>query len=76
LDPELGEIDVLERRIEGAVQFIDGLKKREEELKTKLRALEDENRRLKVESENLGKAREEARDKVEALIEKLKLIEG
>ena len=76
MDPELGEIDVLERRIEGAVQFIDGLKKREEELKTKLRALEDENRRLKVESENLGKAREEARDKVEALIEKLKLIEG
>lgn len=76
MDSELGEIDVLEKRIEGAVQFIDGLKKREDELRTKLRVLEDENRRLKVEGENLVKARDEAKNKVEALIEKLKLIEG
>jgi FtsZ-binding cell division protein ZapB len=75
LDPEMAEIDILEKRIEGAVQFIDGLKKREDELKTKLHILEDENRRLKAESENLARAKEEARGKVEALIGKLKLIE-
>jgi hypothetical protein len=75
LDPELGEIEVLEKRIEGAVQFIDGLKKREDELKNRLRILEEENRRLKAESESLARSREEARVKVEALLGKLKLSE-
>lgn len=75
MDPELEQIEVLEKRIEGAVQFIDGLKKREDELRNKLRLLEEENRRLRAESESLVKGREEARSKIEALLGRLKLTE-
>lgn len=69
------EIDILEKRIEGAVKFIDGLKKREDELENRVRNLEDENRRLKAESESLVRSRDKARSKVQALLEKLKLVE-
>jgi FtsZ-binding cell division protein ZapB len=69
------EMELLEKRVEGAVQVIDGLKKREDQLTQRLRTLEEENKRLKVEGENLAKSRDEARSKVQALIDKLKLLE-
>jgi FtsZ-binding cell division protein ZapB len=75
VDSEIREIEILEKRIQAAVHLIDGLKKREDDLKDKLRGLEDENKRLKVETEGLAKAKDVARGKVQALLDKLKLIE-
>lgn len=75
MDSEIREIEILEKRIQAAVHLIDGLKKREDDLKDKLRGLEDENKRLKVETEGLAKAKDVARGKVQALLDKLKLIE-
>jgi FtsZ-binding cell division protein ZapB len=69
------EMELLEKRVEGAVQVIDGLKKREDQLTQRLRTLEEENKRLKVEGESLTKSRDEARNRVQALIDKLKLLE-
>ena len=72
---EIKDIDILEKRIGGAVNLIDGLKKREDNLKNKLRFLEEENRLLKAQSKDLSRGREEARVRVQALLEKLKLAE-
>lgn len=69
------DIEILEKRIEGAVQFIDGLKKREDQLRDKVQSLEEENRRLRAEGESLARSRDEARNRVQALLEKLKLVE-
>jgi len=55
--------------------MIDGLKKREDNLKNKLQILEEENKLLKAQSKSLLKGREEARVKVQALLEKLRLAE-
>ena len=75
MNSEIKDIDILEKRIGGAVKLIDGLKKREDDLKNRLRILEDENRLLKDQSKSLSRGREEARVKVQALLEKLKLAE-
>lgn len=75
MNSEIKDIDILEKRIGGAVNLIDGLKKREDNLKNKLQILEEENRLLKAQSKDLSKGREEARVRVQALLEKLKLAE-
>jgi len=75
LDSEIKEIEILEKRIQGAVKFIDGLKKREDELTNRVRTLEDENKHLKTESEGLAKSRDKAKGRVQALLEKLNLLE-
>lgn len=75
MNSEIKDIDVLEKRIGGAVKLIDGLKKREDELKKKLQILEEDNRLLRVQGKSLSRGREEARVKVQALLEKLKLAE-
>ncbi len=72
---DLKEMELLEKRVEGAVQVIDGLKKREDQLTQRLKALEEENKRLRVEGESLVKSRDEAKSRVQALIDKLKLLE-
>lgn len=75
MNSEIKDIDILEKRIGGAVKMIDGLKKREDNLKNKLQILEEENKLLKAQSKSLLKGREEARVKVQALLEKLRLAE-